>query len=70
MCLDKHYLGMSNPDLYLPSSVKKISTSSTYSVYFHPGSLQSILPFVSCLYFDAESGDRREVGRVQGDMDI
>lgn len=32
MCLDKHYLGMSNPDLYLPSSVKKISTSSTYSV--------------------------------------
>lgn len=47
LCLDKHYLGMTNPGLYLLSSMKLILALSTYLVYFLPSSLQSILPVVS-----------------------
>lgn len=65
MCLDQVYLGMSNPGLYLLSSMKEIRALSTYSVYFHPHSLRSILSVVSCCCFNAESGDREELGRKE-----
>lgn len=65
MCLDKHYMGMRNPGLYRLSSMKKILPLFTYPVYSHPQSLQSILPFISCWYFDAESGDTGGVGREE-----
>lgn len=65
MCLDKHYLGMSNPGLYLLSSIKKILALSTYPVCSHPHAPQSFFPVIFCWHFDAESGDRREAGRKE-----
>lgn len=65
MCLDKHYLGMSNPGLYLLSSVKKILALSIYLVCSHPHSLQSILLVISFWHFDAESGDGEEAEREE-----
>lgn len=59
MCLGKHYLGMSNPGLYLLSSLKKILALSTSSVYFHPPVSAKYFATASCLHFDAKSGNRR-----------
>lgn len=64
MCLDKHYLCLCHPSLYL-SSMKNILPLFPYSIYFHPNSLQSILLVVSSWYLVAEFGGRGEVGREE-----
>lgn len=62
MCLGKHYLGMSNPCLYLLCPVKKILALSAYTVYSHLHSLQSILPvfLVGILMQNLEIEKRQE----------